>query len=191
MFGNCWNESMDVVRQQVSADELLLMPDDGFRYELVKGELRRMAPAGNVHGRVAMNVGISLGGYVKAHDLGTVYAAETGFRLQAILTPCAPDVAFVSRARVEAVGQVEGFWPEAPDLAVEVISPGDRYSEVEEKVFAWLDAGTKMVFVINPQQRSATVYKSPTNIITLAEADVLKGGDVVPGLELAVREIFA
>jgi Uma2 family endonuclease len=61
---------MDVVRQQVTADELLLMPDDGFRYELVKGELRRMTPAGNVHGRVTMNVGISLGGYVKAHDLG-------------------------------------------------------------------------------------------------------------------------
>ena len=72
---------MAVVRQQVTADELLHMPGDGFRYELVKGELRRMTLAGNVQGRVAMNVGISLGGYVKAHDLGAVYAAETGFRL--------------------------------------------------------------------------------------------------------------
>ena len=72
---------MDVVRQQVTADELLLMPDDGFRYELVKGELWRMTPAGNVHGRVAMNVGISLGGYFEAQDLGALYAAEPGFRL--------------------------------------------------------------------------------------------------------------
>jgi Uma2 family endonuclease len=182
---------MDVVRQQVTADELLLMPDDGFRYELVKGELRRMAPAGNVHGRVAMNVGILLGGYVKAHDLGTVYAAETGFRLAGDPdTVRAPDVAFVSRIRVEAIGEVEGFWPEAPDLAVEVISPGDSYAEVEEKVFDWLGAGTKMVVVVNPRQHSATVYKSPTDIIALAEADVLNGGDVVPGFELAVREIF-
>ena len=183
---------MDVVRQQVTADELLLMPDDGFRYELVRGELRRMTPAGNVHGRVAMNVGISLGGYVKAHDLGAVYAAETGFRLTGDPdTVRAPDVAFVSQARVEAIGEVEGFWPEAPDLAVEVISPGDSYSEVEEKVFDWLEAGTKMVVVVNPRQRSATVYKSPTDIIALAEADVLAGGDIVPGFELAVREIFA
>jgi Uma2 family endonuclease len=183
---------MDVVRQQVTADELLLMPDDGFRYELVKGELRRMNPEGNVHGRVTMSLAWRLARYVEENQLGTVYAAETGFRLASDPdTVRAPDVAFVSQARVEAVGEIEGFWPEAPDLAVEVISPGDSYSEVEEKVFAWLDAGTKIVVVINPQQRSATVYRSPTDIITLAEADVLAGGDIVPGFELAVREIFA
>jgi Uma2 family endonuclease len=120
-----------------------------------------------------------------------VYAAETGFRLASDPdTVRAPNVAFVSRARVEMVGEVEGFWPEAPDLAVEVLSPGDSYAEVEEKVFAWLDARTKMVVVINPRQRSATVYKSPTDITALAEAAVLNGGDVVPGFELAVREIF-
>jgi hypothetical protein len=71
-----------------------------------------------------------------------------------------------------------------------VISAGDSYSEVEEKVFAWLEAGTKMVVVVNPRQRSATVYKSPTDIIALAEADALAGGDIVAGFVLAVREIF-
>jgi Uma2 family endonuclease len=183
---------MDVVRQQVTADELLLMPDDGFRYELVKGELRRMNPAGNVHGRVTMSVAWRLARYVEETRLGTVYAAETGFRLASDPdTVRAPDVAFVSRARVEMVGEVEGFWPEAPDLAVEVVSPGDSYTDVEEKVFDWLEAGTKMVVVINPRQRSAIVYKSPTEITALAEADVLAGGDIVPGFELAVREIFA
>jgi Uma2 family endonuclease len=183
---------MDVVRQQATADELLHMPDDGFRYELVRGELRQMSPAGNVHGRVAMNFGILLGSHVRAHDLGAVYAAETGFRLATNPdTVRAPDVAFVSRGRVEAIGEIEGFWPEAPDLSVEVISPGDAYADVEEKVFDWLDAGTKMVVVVNPRQRSATVYKSPTDIIALTEAGVLDGGDIVPGLKLAVREIFA
>lgn len=183
---------MDVVRQQVTADELLLKPDDGFRYELVKGELRRMNLAGNVHGRVTMSFASHLAQYVEVNQLGAVYAAGTGFVLSSNPdTVRAPDMAFVSQARVEAVGEVEGFWSEAPDLAVEVISPEDSYSEVEEKVFAWLDAGTKMVVVINPRQRSATVYKSPTDIIALAQADVLAGGDIVPGFELAVREIFA
>jgi Uma2 family endonuclease len=183
---------MDVVRQQVTADELLLMPDDGFRYELVKGELRRMTPAGNVHGRGTMSFAWRLAQYVDENRLGTVYAAETGFRLATDPdTVRAPDVAFVSRASVEAVGEVEGFWPEAPDLAVEVVSSGDSYADVEEKFFAWLDAGTKMVVVINPRQHSATVYKSPSDITALAEADVLDGGEIVPGFELAVREIFA
>jgi Uma2 family endonuclease len=183
---------MAVVRQQVTANELLHMPDDDFRYELVRGELRQMNPAGNVHGRIAVRVTWRLAQHVEENRLGTVYAAETGFRLASDPdTVRAPDVAFVSQARIEAVGEVEGFWPEAPDLAAEVVSPGDSYAEVEEKVFDWLDAGTKMVVVINPRQRSATVYKSPTDIVALAEADVLAGGDIVPGFELAVKEIFA
>ncbi len=183
---------MDVVRQQVTAEELIRMPGDGFRYELVRGELRQMTPAGNVHGRVAMNVGISLGSHVKAHDLGAVYAAETGFRLAGDPdTVRAPDVAFVSRERLEEAGETEGYWPGAPDLAVEVISPGDSYVEVEEKVFGWLEAGTKMVVAVNPRKRSATVYRSLADITVLTETDVLDGGNVVPGFRLAVQEIFA
>lgn len=117
---------MAVVRQQVTALELLHMPDDGFRYELVQGELRRMNPAGNVHGRVVVRITWRLAQYVEENRLGNVYAAETGFKLTTDPdTVRAPDVAFVSLARVEAVGEVEGFWPGTPDLAVEVISPGD------------------------------------------------------------------
>ncbi len=183
---------MDVVRRHVTAEELLRMPDDGFRYEIVGGELRKMTPAGNVHGRVAMNFGTSLNNHVKAYDLGVVYAAETGFKLAGDPdTVRAPDVAFVGRERLEALGEVEGFWPGAPDLAVEVTSPGDSYVEVEEKVFGWLEAGTKMVVAVNPRKHSATVYRSLTDIIVLTDSDVLDGGDIVPGLQLAIREIFA
>ena len=182
---------MAVVRREVTAEELLHMPDDGLRYELVRGELRKMVPAGNVHGRVAMNLGTSLNNHVKARDLGTVYAAETGFRLAGDPdTVRAPDVAFVSRERIEAVGEVEGYWPGAPDLAVEVISPGDSHVEVEEKIFDWLEAGTKMVLTVNPRKRSITVYRSLTDITVLTEKDVLDGVDVVPGFRLAVREVF-
>lgn len=183
---------MVVVRREVTAEDLLRMPDDGFRYELVRGELRQMAPAGNVHGRIAMNFGTSLNNHVKAHDLGVVYAAETGFRLaEDPDTVRAPDVAFVSRERIQAVGEVEGYWPGAPDLAVEVISPGDSHVEVEEKVFDWLDAGTKMVLTINPRKRSMTVYRSLADITVLTGKDVLDGADVMPGFRLAVREVFA
>lgn len=183
---------MAVVRREVTAKELLRMPDDGFRYELVRGELRRMTPAGSVHGRIAMNFGTALNNHVKAHDLGTVYAAETGFRLTDDPdTVRAPDVAFVSRGRIEAVGEVEGYWPGAPDLAVEVISPADSHVEVEEKVFDWLEAGTSMVLTINPRRRSVTVYRSLADITILTEKDVLDGGEVVPGFRLAVREVFA
>lgn len=183
---------MGVVRQQVTAEELLCMPDDGFRYELVGGELRKMTPAGNIHGRVAMNLGTSLNNHVKAYNLGAVYAAETGFKLARDPdTVRAPDVAFIGRERLEAVGEVEGYWPGAPDLAVEVISPGDSYVEVEEKVFDWLEAGTKMVVTVNPRKRSATVYRSLTDITVLTNSDVLDGDDIVPDFWLAVREIFA
>jgi Uma2 family endonuclease len=151
---------MAVVRREVTAQELLRMPDDGFRYELVRGELRQMTPAGSVHGRIAMNFGTSLNNHVKAHHLGAVYAAETGFRISGDPdTVRAPDVAFVSQERLEAVGEIEGYWSGAPDLAVEVILPGDSHVEVEEKVFDWLEAGTKMVFTINPRSRSVTVYR--------------------------------
>src|SRR5215210_7353961 len=121
---------MDVVRQQVSADDLLHMPDDGFRYELVRGELRQMIPAGNVHGRIVVRITWRLAQYVEENRLGNVYAAEPGFRLATDPDNVrAPDVAFVSQTRVEAVGAVEGFWPGSPDLSVEVISPGDSYAD--------------------------------------------------------------
>jgi Uma2 family endonuclease len=151
---------------QVTADELLRIADDGFRYELVRGELRKMAPAGNVHGKVAMRKAWRLAQYVEANELGVVFAAETGFRLASDPdTVRAPDVAFVSRARVEQVGPTEGYWPGAPDMAVEVISPSDTYTEVDEKVAEWLEAGTRMVVVINPRNRTMKVHEGATDIV--------------------------
>jgi Uma2 family endonuclease len=167
------------------------MPDDGFRYELVRGELRKMTPAGHQHGRIAINVTTPLDQHVRANNLGIVYAAETGFKLASDPDHVrAPDVAFVRRDRVEAVGDVEGFWPGAPDLVVEVISPSDTYAEVEEKIFDWLDAGTLLAIVVNPRQRTVTVYRSRAAITVLTEDDALDGGEVVPAWTLPVHEIF-
>ncbi len=182
---------MAVTHKPVTADELLCMPDDSLRRELVRGEVREMAPAGNVHGRVAINVSTPLDQYVRSQDLGVVYAAETGFKIASDPdTVRAPDVAFVSRGRVEAVGEVEGYWPGAPDLAVEVVSPNDTYSEVEEKVTDWLRAGTRMVVVVNPRGKTLTVRSSEKNITVLTEEDTFDGGEVVPGWRLPVADVF-
>jgi Uma2 family endonuclease len=155
----------------MTADDLLRMPDDGFRYELIRGELRKMPPAGQRHGRIAINISTPLNQFVRAHAIGTVYAAETGFRLASDPdTVRAPDVAFVSRDRVEPVGDIAGYWPGAPDLAVEVVSPGESYMDVQDKVLEWLNAGTRMVVTVDPGRRITMVYRSPNEISLLGAA---------------------
>lgn len=182
---------MSTVIRPVSAEELLRMPDDGLRYELVNGEIRKMAPAGSLHGNVAIQVTLPLAQYVKANELGVVFAAETGFKLATNPdTVRAPDVAFVSRERIEQIGMPEGYWPGAPDLAVEVVSPGDTYTEIQEKVLDWLAAGTRMVIVVNPRKRTASVHRGATATV-LTEKDVLSGEDVVPGWSVPVKDLFA
>jgi len=175
----------------VTAEDLLRTPDDGFRYELVRGELKKMSPSGYKHGRITTNLATPLDQHVRANNLGVVCAAETGLLLSSNPdTVLAPDVAFISRKRLEAIGDVEGYWPGAPDMAVEVISPSDTYSEVEEKVVLWLSAGTRMVLVLDPRKRTVTVYRSLTDITILTEEDTLDGGDVVPGWKMQVRDLF-
>jgi len=180
-----------VRRKPVTAEELLRIPDDGLRRELVRGEVRTMAPAGNVHGRIAIDVSTPLDQYVRAHDLGVVFAAETGFKIAGNPdTVRAPDAAFVRRERVEAVGEVEGYWPEAPDLAVEVVSPNDLFAEVEEKVADLLAAGTRVILVVNPRARTAVVRLSEKVARILSEEEILDGGQVVPGWTLSVADVF-
>ena len=150
-----------------------------------------MAPAGHQHGRIAQRIAALLWQHVAAHQLGEVYAAETGFKLASNPDHVrAPDAAFVRRERVVAVGEVEGFWPGAPDLAVEVISPSDSFADVEEKVFDWLDAGARAVVVVNPKKRSITLYRSVSNVRVLSEKESLSVEDVVPGWVLPVRDLF-
>ncbi len=142
----------------LTADELLRLSTAGDRrYELVKGELYEMPPAGASHGDIAMEIGSRLRVYVKANQLGRVFAAETGFVLR--LDPDtvrAPDASFVAEDRLPPGDLPTGFLEFAPDLAVEVVSPGDRPGEVREKVEDWLRAGTRLVWVVHP---STTVYR--------------------------------
>lgn len=174
-----------------TAEELFAMPDDGYRYELVRGELRKMSPTGSEHSWIESDIDVSLSPYVKANNLGKVFVGEPGFILEREPDHVrAPDVAFVRRERIEAIGRQTGYWPEAPDLAIEVISPNDRYSEVNEKVADWLAAGTRMVVVANPRNRTVNVH-TPDGVIKLKLGDTLDGGDVVPGWRMPVADIFA
>lgn len=174
-----------------TAEELFRLSTTGRRYELVKGELFEMPPAGGRHGNVAIQIGGVLNAYVKGNQLGAVFAAETGFILRRNPdTVRAPDASFVSKERLPARELPIGFMDMAPDLAVEVVSPGDTAREVREKVEEWLGAGTRLVWIIYPSARSVTVYQSPEDFQELSERDSLDGGQVVPGFTCRIRDLF-
>src|SRR5690242_9016794 len=176
----------------MTAEELAQLPDDGSLYELVRGELRAMSPSGHKHGKIAARLAVRLGYYVEINKLGEIYIAEAGFVLARNPdTVRVPDVGFVSAASAAGVDDASVFWPAAPDLAVEVVSPGDRPAEVQEKVHEWLDAGTRLVIVIEPRKQIVTVYRSLTDLTELTINDELTGGDVVPGWAMPVSALFA
>ena len=176
----------------VTAAELLELPTGmGQRYELIAGELRVMSPSGWPHGKVIGKLHTRLGSFVEKHDLGVIFGAETGFRLTSNPdTVRALDIAFIAKQNIPVVEPREGFWPGAPDLAVEVLSPGDRSGEVDEKIEAWLSAGTAAVWVIDPKLKTVTIYQSPTNVQIKVMGEQLDGGAVVPGFSCAVIELF-
>jgi len=175
----------------MTADELLAMPGDGIRRELVEGELREMSPAGERHADAAQNINRSLDAHVVARRLGRV-RPEYGYLLESDPdTVRAPDVSFVLAERLSTGGPVPGYYHGAPDLAVEIVSPHDRYSDVRAKVREYLAAGTSMVVVVDPEDRTVSVYRPGHDPLELNEDDVLEGGDVVPGWTLPVRDIFA
>ena len=175
----------------MTAEELEQMPDDGFRYDLVRGVLIRMAPAARRPARIELRVGHYLYTFVDEHQLGEVYGAEAGFILARdpdIVR--APDVSFVRAERLTPDLDEDKFLPFPPDLAVEIVSPSDRARDVHDKVIDYLDAGVPLMWVIHPQRRTVTVYTSNRTARVLREGDELDGGAVLPGFRLPVAEIF-
>ena len=150
-----------------------------------------MSPAGGRHGKIALRLGASLLNYVQTHDLGDVFAAETGFVLTRDPdTVRAPDVAFVSGDRINTLDDLTGFVPLAPDLVAEVISPTDTFSQVEEKTHFWLQSGVRVVLIVDPANKTIRVVRGPDQSQLLEEAAELVMDDVIPGWRLNVGDLF-
>lgn len=175
-----------------TAQELLSLPDDGHHYELVRGELVMMTPASARHGKFSARLIGALEPYVRDHGLGEVYTAEPGFVLATEPdTVRVPDVAFVRRERIPPEGEPEGFWPIAPDLVVEVVSPSESAPLLHSKVADYLRAGTRLIWVIYPDTQTVMEFRSWTEVRVLTVEESLDGGDVVPGFSLPLARLFA
>jgi Uma2 family endonuclease len=180
---------MATAEKLMTAEEYLALGDIGPS-ALIEGELVRMSPTGYRHGWVASNVDRALGVYLKSNKIGRVTTSEAGFLISRNPdTVRAPDVAVVRMERIPPGGP-KSFFEGAPDLAVEVLSPDDRSSDVNAKVHEWLHAGTSQVWVIDPQTKSVMVYRSAREVAALTEADTLSAPDLLPGFALPVVEIF-
>jgi Uma2 family endonuclease len=182
---------MAITPRLMTADDLFNLPDDGMRHELVRGELRTMPPTGLGHGEEESIFDGSLGPYVRSRKLGRVFVGDPGFILERNPdTVRAPDVAFMTHERLAPTGVPTGYFRGVPDLAVEVISPNDRYTQVAEKIAEWLAHGVRLVFVVDPRRQTVDVHRPGQPIRTLGMDDMLEGEDVVPGWSMAVRELF-
>ncbi len=176
----------------MTAEDLLRLPHDDRRYELVRGELVPMPPVAGEHGGVAVNLASELRDVVRPAALGWV-VTETGF----ILTRDpdlvrAPDIAFIRRDRLTRDELAKGYVPFAPDLAVEIVSPNDSAADLVEKVQEYLHFGAQLVWLVEPRTRTVTVYRpdGSAQVLRATAGDTLSGENVIPGISLPVAEVF-
>lgn len=168
--------------------ELMALPRDGFKRELVDGEIR-VSPAGAPHGYVIIQLARRVADYVHERGLGYVFDSSTGVWMPSGNLRV-PDLTFVSLGKLPN-GLPEGFLRQTPDLVAEVLSPDDSAREIAEKVAEYLAAGVRMVWVIDPRSRTAAVHRSPTASRSLGENDALDGEDVMPGFGCRLGDVLA
>jgi Uma2 family endonuclease len=182
-----------VTKGRVTAEDLWRLGEGDIRRELVNGEVVEMAPVGGIHGQVTTRICRSLSEHTERHGGGEVLTGDVGFVLNLPNDPervRAPDVSFVSTHRLPGGQPPEGFFPGAPDLAVEILSPSDNPLQIQLKVRDYLDAGTRLVWVIAPQAKTVTVYRADGSARLLREQEHLAGEDVLPGLAISLAELF-
>jgi Uma2 family endonuclease len=159
--------------------------------ELIDGRIVEVMPPIEIHGEIALAIGSLLRPFVRQHDLGRVYV-ETGFRLKRNPDKVqAPDVSFLEKSRLPQGNKRFFFIEGAPTLAVEVISPHERWDKVEGKIRLYFEAGAKVVWLVEPRRRAVTVRRPDAAPVTYIEGDIVPGGEILPGFELPVADIFA
>jgi Uma2 family endonuclease len=163
-------------------------PDERYVSELVRGVVVREPRPGSVHGRVQVRIGAELDTWARRH--GARVTAESGYILgDEPATLRGPDVAVVLRPRPSA-GEPGGWVRGAPDVAVEVLSPSDTSMAVQQKTQEYLAAGSRLVWVVDPSLRSATVYRPDGSARVLRDEDTLEGEDVLEGFAVRLADLF-
>jgi len=189
---------METPSENEAAPDERMTADEFYRryvgkdFELVDGRVVAMPPVNPTHGDLDTTLVLRLGAYVREHGLGRHYL-NTGFVLRDDPPLVrAPDQAFVSNARIQsAPPPAEGFWRVAPDLAVEIVSPGDSAEAIAEKTGDYLTSGVRLVWIIYPRKREAHAFHPSGEARVVKPSEVLDGEDVVPGFKLPLNELFA
>lgn len=183
---------MTTAKKPFTAVELLALPDDGKRYELIRGVLITMAPASAPHGGVTDQFGWVIGSFVRQHHLGRTYAAETGIYIERDPdTVRAPDYAFMSHERMRGAPPASGYSEIIPDLVVEVVAGDYRASAVDSKTRMWLDAGVRMVLVAYIESREIVAHHDDGTVRRFGPGDTLTCEPVLPGFACPIADIFA
>ena len=175
----------------LTVEDLYSMDSGVVEHELARGALIEMPPSGFESSEVSLSLGAEIRSFARLHNLGRVSGEQGGYILSRNPdTVLVPDVGFVRSDRLPEARSRRGFLELAPDLVVEVVSPSDRWMKVNDKVLAWLDAGVRLVWVVDPIGQSVTVWTPDRASKVLTGSDTLTGGDVLPGFELPVQRIF-
>ena len=175
----------------MTAEELLQLPDDDLRHELINGELITMPLPKLPHGRIEARLGAALTQFVLDHDLGDVFTT-CGFQLTWNPdTVVGPDISFVSKERLEQIGDVEGYWQGPPDLAIEIYSPGYRPGKVRDRISRLFITGTKQVWIVALKDSTVAVYRSESDITTFSGSDYLEAQDLLQGFRISLERIFS
>jgi Uma2 family endonuclease len=158
--------------------------------ELVDGVLVEKT-MGYVESLLAMAIGEFLRRFVREHKLGIVLGPDGTLKILPDQVRI-PDVCFLSWEKFPGGKLMKTPIPAvAPDLAIEVLSESNSEAEMRRKLQDYFAAGVRLVWYIDPRTRSATIYTSPQAFAVLGENDILTGGDVLPGFELPLRQLFA
>jgi Uma2 family endonuclease len=179
-------------KTRLTAEDLWRMPPDDVRRELVDGKLVEMTPASVLHGMITIRLGRRLAEHAEQLGLGEAMV-DVGFVLSLPYDPervRGPDVAFVARERLEGQRPFRGFFRGTPDLAVEVLSPSETATDVQQKVRDYLEGGARLVWTVSPETRSLTVYRPDGSARLLREDEAIEGEDVLPGLSIRLSDIL-